>query len=308
MNQRSTGGARTCDVVGELVTLFRLQCAGRVVTITAFLGLIHAGAAVAAASDLLCKASKRPVAFISESTIGTVHLANDLNVFKEAERPSSGKAVAVYVNVRKCIRSQDVEFETWLSSDSRKRGGAAWVPLVGSISRFDGNRLWFVGNSLPGGADLLAHLQANRPEPRLVRLYFQDSALAPIESGKLGELQVAHASFKWAQIRKGELVNLPDGRSVPVTADLAGIEATLALVSKASRPESYPDEFYWVRDGNELLSKRLTCKECKDLRPGETRTVQLLPHMQPPDPAARSSPGYLVNLRTGLRIALPPLK
>lgn len=265
----------------------------------------------AGAMDFLCSPSQRQAAHVTASSIGTSLVGNALNVFDGRRgSPITGADTLVYVNVRTCKFSSDPEYETWVFRRGASRSSGKWVSLAGALNRFDGRPMWIVGPKLPEGTNLLAHMQSARPEIRMVRLYFEESKRAAIEAGKLGGMQVTEHRVDWTSIKKGELVTLPDGRSVPVSADLLGPEVTLTLANtqRSSEPNGYSDDFYLANAENELLTKPLSCDRCKDFKGGETRTVRLLPDMQPPAAYAKPTPMFLVNTRTGLRLPVPPPK
>ena len=127
-----------------------------------------------------------------------------------------------------------------------------------------------------------------------------------VEAGTIGGIRLIDHVAKWAYVPKGSPVKLPDGRSATVTIDLAGLDISLTL-KRQGEPNEYPDDFYLAGSNLDLLSERLTCGRCKGLSPGETRLVTLATVRTALAEHRSAPPRFLVNIRSGLKIPLPPL-
>ena len=283
-----------------------LKRGGRARIVSAFSLALWSITASASPLDFLCNVQTRRANWISESAIGTPMMGFRLNVFKEEDPHYDGANIPLYVKVRTCPFSSDTEYETWISGSARKAGASEWVPLVGAIGPVGGSKTWVVGKKLPAGVDLLAYVAASRPERRVVRLYFSDSIKSGVESGNIGGIQVMTHTAAWTKIPKGSSGALSGSQSTSVTEDLVGPEITLSL-KKIGSGDSYPDDFYLAATNGDLASIRLPCDRCAGLEPGETRVVRLTPAMRSVTEQRGAGAITLVNIRTGLRIPLPPV-
>lgn len=275
-----------------------------VVALVASVATVNAGVL-----DGICKPDTRVVSWTMEEHLGTTRASSFINIYKEPDERDSHDpsfTVKMQVKIRSCPFSSEREYETWVSRRTRESGGSEWVPLFGSIEPPSQGQYWLVGKKLPPNTDFYSYVVTNKPERRVVRIKYPDDITKAVEAGTIGGIRLIDHVAKWAHIPKGSRVKLPDGQSATVTIDLAGLDISLTL-KRQGQPDEYPDDFYLADSNLDLLSERLTCDRCKNLSPGETRLVTLANGRIALAEHRNAPPRFLVNIRSGLKIPLPPL-
>ena len=257
--------------------------------------------------DTSCPTELRAAAVVPEELLGTTDLASRLIVGKAQQ--GAPDTITVYVRIRKCPRSDQEEYETWVPRSSLAAGASTWVPLYGSFGNLE-SVVWFVGKR-EGSEDsqLPRELFGATPERRVVRLHFPKRLLVDVEAGRIGRIQVSKPVVKWLFTRKGESITSADGKKHVFSEDLVGPDVSLTITNHSAEPSKlgYPNDFYLAGKDNSLISARLSCDRCSALRSEESRIVTLTPYMIRRSEVTEFAPVYLVNLRTGLRLSLPPL-